>query len=188
MSEAEGTRYYDAKVARVDSDANQVVIETLEGKAFRMTRTNAFTRGGDRGVLTVFNDGRAMFSPYPEQLIFRWPERDLLNRDNTVFAWAWRLHGSDDCIRCKPGVVPGKYGVVIPDETQTMELDVPPEFLELCEDRGLTAETVLRGFIADLCGLENYMNNPREDGYSSNGSDERRMAQEWFDRAHPEFD
>lgn len=188
MDEIEGTRYYDATVARIDSDANQIVIETLEGRTFRLTRVNELTRAGDRGVLTVFNDGQARFSAYVEQLISRWPERDLINPDKTPFAWAWRLLGSDECIRCKPGLVPGKYGAYVPDETQILELDVPREFQELCEGRGLSVETVLRGFIADLCELQNYFGNPREDGYSSNGSDERRLAQEWFDRAHPEFD
>jgi hypothetical protein len=39
--------------------------------------------------------------------------------------------------------------------------------------------TVLRGFIADLCGIMNWANNPRADGYSSNGSDERQMAEQY---------
>jgi hypothetical protein len=43
---------------------------------------------------------------------------------------------------------------------------------------------VLRGFIADLCSLHNYFRCPREDGYTSLGSDERRMAQEYFHRAY----
>lgn len=37
-------------------------------------------------------------------------------------------------------------------------------------------ETVLRGFVADLAGIINQHTNPRTDGYSSNGSDERNMA------------
>ena len=43
-------------------------------------------------------------------------------------------------------------------------------------------ETVLRGFIADLAEIMNWARNPREDGYSSNGSDERRMAREYYER------
>jgi hypothetical protein len=46
----------------------------------------------------------------------------------------------------------------------------------------VTPEIVLRGFIADLCGIINWHASPREDGYSSNGSDERRMAQDYYDR------
>jgi hypothetical protein len=41
---------------------------------------------------------------------------------------------------------------------------------------------VLRGFIADLCELTSWVNNPRADGYSNNGSDERRYAMEYYER------
>jgi len=43
-------------------------------------------------------------------------------------------------------------------------------------------ETVLRGFIADLCGIMNWASNPRADGYGSNGSDERDFASAYYDR------
>jgi hypothetical protein len=46
-------------------------------------------------------------------------------------------------------------------------LELPAEFLELCEVDGVLPETVLRGFIADLCEIRNYSNAPREDGYAS---------------------
>lgn len=63
-------------------------------------------------------------------------------------------------------------------------LDLPPEFVDLCSTKGISVEQVLRGFIADLCGLQNYLDEPREDGYSSNGSDERHMAHDYFERAY----
>lgn len=63
-----------------------------------------------------------------------------------------------------------------------LTIDLPIEFIELCEGDGVTPETVLRGFIADLCGLHNYVAAPRQDGYSSNGSDERSMAQDYYER------
>lgn len=63
-----------------------------------------------------------------------------------------------------------------------LTLDLPVEFVELCEADGVTPETVLRGFIADLTGIMNWQANPREDGYSSNGSDERMMAQAYYER------
>jgi len=37
-------------------------------------------------------------------------------------------------------------------------------------------------FIADLCELTSWVNNPRADGYSNNGSDERRYAMEYYER------
>ena len=61
-------------------------------------------------------------------------------------------------------------------------IELPVEFIELCERDRVTPETVLRGFIADLCGIMNWANNPRADGYSSNGSDERDKAAAYYER------
>ena len=63
-----------------------------------------------------------------------------------------------------------------------LTLELPAEFVELCEADGVEPATVLRGFIADLAGIINWQANPREDGYSSNGSDERMMAQAYYER------
>jgi hypothetical protein len=41
---------------------------------------------------------------------------------------------------------------------------------------------VLRGFIADLCEITSWADAPRADGYSNNGSDERRYAMEYYER------
>jgi hypothetical protein len=70
------------------------------------------------------------------------------------------------------------------NEQRAVSFDLPNEFLLLCEQYGLTPVAALRGFVADVCGIDNYVANPREDGYSSNGSDERHMARAYFDRAH----
>lgn len=66
--------------------------------------------------------------------------------------------------------------------SKQITIDLPEEFIELCREDGIKPETVLRGFIADLCELMNWAANPREDGYSSNGSDERRLAREYYER------
>lgn len=63
-----------------------------------------------------------------------------------------------------------------------LTIELPPEFLELCQRDGTTPETVLKGFIADLCGIMNWTSNPRTDGYSSNGSDERDLAEQYYQR------
>ena len=70
----------------------------------------------------------------------------------------------------------------MPKKSQRLTLQLPPEFIALCEDDGVTPEMVLRGFIADLAGIMNWASDPRADGYSSNGSDERRMAMEYYER------
>jgi hypothetical protein len=62
----------------------------------------------------------------------------------------------------------------------TVKIELPPEFIELCKRDQVQPEVVLRGFIADLCGIMNWASNPRADGYSSNGSDERDMAAQYY--------
>ena len=61
-------------------------------------------------------------------------------------------------------------------------LQLPAEFVALCARDGVTPETVLTGFIADLCSIVNTTDDPRTDGYSSNGSDEREMAADYYER------
>ncbi|WP_017461368.1 hypothetical protein [Dyella ginsengisoli] len=57
-------------------------------------------------------------------------------------------------------------------ETETVAVKVPVEFRQwLKGGYGLTPEQVLQAFVHDLYGT-----------VDSNGSDERRMAEEWFDR------
>jgi hypothetical protein len=57
----------------------------------------------------------------------------------------------------------------------SVTLILPPEFLAMCKRHNVPPSTVLKGFIADLCGLAT-----RE--YSSNGSDERMHARAYYER------
>lgn len=61
-------------------------------------------------------------------------------------------------------------------------LNLPAEFIALCEHDGTTPEVVLRGFIADLCGIVSWAKTPRGDSYCSNGSDERELARAYYER------
>jgi hypothetical protein len=70
----------------------------------------------------------------------------------------------------------------MPRKPRRLTLQLPPEFVELCEHDGVTPEQVLRGFIADLTEIVSWAANPRTDGYCSNGSDERRYAMEYYER------
>ena len=63
--------------------------------------------------------------------------------------------------------------------TTPLTIDLPEEFVDMCRRDRTTPETVLRGFIADLCCLQSL----RADGYNSNGSDERELAWRYYDRA-----
>jgi len=66
--------------------------------------------------------------------------------------------------------------------TNRINIDLPDEFIALCEADGVEPKMVIRGFIADLAEIMNWASDPREDGYSSNGSDERMMAREYYER------
>ena len=55
--------------------------------------------------------------------------------------------------------------------TKRLSLEAPTKFVALVEARGLTPEQVLGEFFADLAHTGD-----------SNGSDERRLAEAWFDR------
>ncbi len=65
---------------------------------------------------------------------------------------------------------------------RNITLHLPDEFIELCQHDETDPETVLRGFISDLCGIVSWANNPRQDGYNSNGSDERDLARAYYER------
>jgi hypothetical protein len=72
----------------------------------------------------------------------------------------------------------------------TVTLDLPQEFIDLCKRHDVTPEEVIKGFVADVSGIINWGHPdpsqgrfPRpNDGYQSNGSDERRLALEYFER------
>lgn len=86
--------------------------------------------------------------------------------------------------RAPLGIIPGKDGAFESDLTAAITLRIPPEFVRECRSVQLSPEAVLRGFIGDLTGIQNYLHHPRTDGYGSNGSDERDYAEAWFNRAY----
>lgn len=67
-------------------------------------------------------------------------------------------------------------------QNSKLEIDLPQEFIDLCATDGVTPEQVIKGFIADLAEITSYVSAPRDDGYSSNGSDERMLAREYYSR------
>jgi hypothetical protein len=70
----------------------------------------------------------------------------------------------------------------MPRKTKSIKLALPDELIALCASDGVSPDVVLRGFIADLAGIMSWAADPRTDGYCSNGSDERSMAREYYDR------
>ncbi len=66
---------------------------------------------------------------------------------------------------------------------KSIRIELPSEFTELCSRDKTTPEEVLRGFIADLCRISTFASAPqRDDGYQSNGSDERELVWQYYER------
>jgi hypothetical protein len=70
----------------------------------------------------------------------------------------------------------------MPRSERILTVKLPDEFLALCREDNVAPELVLRGFIADLCGIAGCASAPRLDGYVGNGSDEREMARAYYER------
>lgn len=133
-----------------------------------------------RGVATRSAEGWWRFQAYHDQSLRRMPELDDVARD--LIGW-WCESKPKGFVA--PGhIVPGIDGGFVADQTAELTVQVPPEFETLCESYGMDASAVLRGFMADAAGLMNWVSCPRADGFSSNGSDERMMAQDYLERAY----
>jgi len=181
------TKHYGAIIKSVDSRSNETVFLLSDGSEYRIGTSHQFWCEGQRGTLVIDDVGPG-FSPYAEQRLRKVGElAPAQTQKGNVGQFIWQIDGQEAKIFTRAGFVPGIDGRFIPENTQPLQLAVPSEFTDLCESRGLVAQEVLEGFIADLCGLMSYMVCPREDGYSSNGSDERELASEWFDRAYPDW-
>ena len=61
-------------------------------------------------------------------------------------------------------------------------IELPKEYIEKCRLDQLPPDAVLRSFIADVCGISSWASQSRKDGYVSNGSDERALAQKYYER------
>lgn len=179
--------FYDARLVSL-TEAGAVY--EWQGKEMRRPRSSNTTwldqSVGKIGVLVVNSESGepGYFRPYIEQGLRRAIELDKPD------AWFWRIEyedGREAALLAKPGMIPGIDGAIIEDETEPVTIDVPPEFFDLCRQFKQEPETILRGFIADACGLMNYVKEPREDGYSSNGSDERTYASDYIERAWAPF-
>ncbi len=170
---------YDAVLARVDEAAGVLIFDVSGTSHCLISTTSCSWEVGTIGRLRLPSDRSPFgFYEYPDQRLRRVPAHDDLRRG----LWGWRV--AERHFVAKAGIVPGKFGIVVPENTQTLVLEIPREFIHQCQKYDLTPPTVLRGFIADLCALMSWSACPREDGYSSNGSDERRLAQEYFRHAY----
>lgn len=177
---------YDIELLRIDAHCGTLYF--AGGHLLTLARRDELRwwHVGEIGVLRlgVMPNGWG-WRPYPDQRLRRAPDRD----DPASGRWAWRLIRADggcadDYLLTKVGVIPGANGAFVPQDAETISIDLPREFREVCRVYRQQPAAVLRGFIADVCALQNFVKCPREDGYSSLGSDERRLAQDYFDRAY----
>lgn len=205
----QATQYFDARLIEV-SAADELVIE-YQGGTLRLpgypgiaTRSNGavdqFTaeKIGQIGVArfvakTEHSPSFYRFEAYYDQTMRRAYELDVFERPDRPGigldgyngeSIGWRNDSNPDGFLAPRGIVPGKNGEFIEDTTTNVTIGVPEEFIQLCAEFKLQPENVLRGFIADACGLQSYMDCPRADGYSSNGSDERMKARDYIERAY----
>ncbi len=63
-----------------------------------------------------------------------------------------------------------------------LTINLPQEFLDICDADGVEPDEVVRGFIADLAEINSSVSGDRDDRYCSNGGDERMLAREYYDR------
>lgn len=122
--------------------------------------------------------GSCYFRPYVDPSLRRVPELD--GADGAGWLCDTRPQG----FIAPHGLLPGANGDFVVDRTIEVMVKVPPEFVRECERVQLTPQQVLQGFMADAAGIQNYVNCPRADGFGSNGSDERDMADAWLERAY----
>lgn len=198
--------FHNAKLIEVvrGTDGKERVTAEIAGASISFSTPRPFTEAGSRhlidligrvGVVTpavdhIDFDGHAHFRPYPDQSLRRSPELDrTVNSprpdEKKPHVIGWRCDAQPDGFTAPAGLIPGKGGSFIPDDTEDLTIAVPPEFRELCRQYALSPKDVLQGFIADAAGLSNMINTlPRADGYSSNGSDERDMAEAYLGRAY----
>jgi hypothetical protein len=169
---------YDAQLIDIDHTQKSLIFSVNETYRIPVSDT-AYWRVGSVGRLRLPAPGSSFsFHVYSDPGLRREPALD--NADRGI--WGWRLE--DRQFTIKAGILPGKAGAFVPNDTESVQIDLPRELLNLAAACQLQPVMILREFIANLCGLRNLCACPREDGYSSNGSDERDLAQEYFRRTY----
>jgi hypothetical protein len=177
--DASDDRYlYDAVLMRIDS-VRGILIFNVGGATHRVSSPlfSCFSPGAVGRLRLPTEREPFAFQTYADQRLRRALEADDVGGNR----WGWRI--GERRFVVQSGLLPGHDGAVVRRDTEAVALDLPREFLDFCDGRGLNPATVLRVFIGDLCGLSNLFECPREDGYTSNGSDERDLAKGYFERA-----
>lgn len=176
-------RFYDVVIQSINAATGVATVQMANGQIYDYEEASPYWSCGQRGVLEVTSSA-VQFWAYTEPTLRRQPR---LDRDHPQLGevWAWSVGGAQEPILTKPHFVPGLRGRYIADLSEPIELSIPPEMVDLCQSRGLTVEQVLRGLMADLCGLQSSPVLPREDGFASQGVVEQVKAMQWLNQAFP---
>ena len=127
---------------------------------------------------SVTAPGACYFRAYVDPSLRRVPDLD-----NAQGGRGWVCDAQPHGFIAPASIQPGEGGRYVADETVELTLRVPPEFDRECRRLQRTPKQVLEGFVADAAGIRDDMRCPRADGFGSNGSDERDMAEAWLQRA-----
>jgi hypothetical protein len=170
---------YDALLAQVDEARGRLTFTVGSDIHLIETAHAHHWMVGAVGRLRLGTPERAFaFHHYADQRLRRAPELD----DSAQGRLGWTLGARR--FAAPAHLLPGRSGHYVARDTEPQVLDLPREYLDFCKTRSLDPQTVIQGFVADLCGLQNLFANPREDGYASHGSDERDQARSYFERVY----
>jgi hypothetical protein len=169
---------YDAILTQIDS-ARGLLIFSVGNATHRVSspHISCFSPGAAGRLRLPTEREPFAFHIYADQRLRRAPELD----DARDQRWGWCIGERRFAVRS--GLLPGRNGSVVQADTEAVTLDLPREFLDFCETRGLKPARVLGAYVADVCGLSSLFECPREDRYTSGGSDEREFAMAYFQRA-----
>lgn len=166
-----------------DSNGNTVLSVDIQGQGAVVTTKRNMMAVLAQSIGTVGRLARLgwpSFTPYVEQSLRRVPELDLPS--HAMLGWRTDSEPSGFC--APSHIVPGADGRFVPKMTTPITLEVPQELVDLARQHQISPKELLEDFIADVCGLESPLSHPRADHFTSNGSDEAMLAQDWFERAH----
>jgi hypothetical protein len=178
MATAEIADLYDAELTEIDTAAQRLTFLVAGERLAFNTPHPSVWQVGMVGHLTIRSEGSFIFHVYADPRLRRDSSADSVSAG----VWGWRL--GEYRFTVKAHITPGANGAVVREDLRELRLAIPREFLDLCQEYSLAPATALRDFIADVCALYNFHALPREDGYCSQGSDERQFARLYWERAH----
>lgn len=92
----------------------------------------------------------------------------------------WRNDTHPDGFLAPRGIIPGKAGRFVSDNTEAYTVCIPIEFAELAARMKTDPVSLLQGFMADVCQLQHSPELPRADQLASRGTEAVRKARDYL--------